>query len=205
MAVFPSGFDSFPTLVDNIDDITAAEPNNRGSAIVAIENKVGLNNSGVTSSLDYLIKNASSINPGHKHPESKITFNTTGGHTHDESNSTLISKITTNFQDLVTNNLTVGVKVQCGWNFANPDATGYGTKAIIFPEAFSAVPYYIDIFTFGNKTITDPTSRTDCTYGQHVDYSPGIIVLSVSGMTVKVKGGQGVRQLFYWKTIGPVA
>jgi len=91
MSVFPSSLDSFPTIVDNVNDVVAAHPNNRGSAIVALEAKTGVDNSAVSSSLDYLMKSALSVNPGHKHPESKITFSTVGGHDHDGSNSKLIS------------------------------------------------------------------------------------------------------------------
>ena len=46
--------------VDNVTDIIAAHLNN-------LEAKVGVDASAVASSLDYLVKNAASIDPGHKH------------------------------------------------------------------------------------------------------------------------------------------
>jgi hypothetical protein len=39
--------------------------NNAADALLALEAKVGANASAVTSSLDYLLKNAASNNPGH--------------------------------------------------------------------------------------------------------------------------------------------
>ncbi len=55
---------SFPTAlsnaVDGVTEIVAAHLNN-------LEVKVGTDNSAVTTSLDYLLKNVGSIDPGHKH------------------------------------------------------------------------------------------------------------------------------------------
>lgn len=55
---------SFPTeltnAVDSVTEIVAAHLNN-------LEAKVGIDNSAVATSLDYLLKNTSCINPGHKH------------------------------------------------------------------------------------------------------------------------------------------
>lgn len=46
---------------------------NEIDAIQAIEAKLGVDSSAVTSSIDYLLKNTSSINPGHKHTAVSIT------------------------------------------------------------------------------------------------------------------------------------
>ncbi len=55
---------SFPAAlsnaVDGVTEIVAAHLNN-------LEAKVGIDNSSVPASLDYLLKNAASIDPGHKH------------------------------------------------------------------------------------------------------------------------------------------
>jgi hypothetical protein len=55
---------AFPTnltnAVDGVTEIVAAHLNN-------LEAKVGVDGSAVSTSLDYLIKNAASIEPGHKH------------------------------------------------------------------------------------------------------------------------------------------
>jgi len=54
---FPTSLDSYATLVDNVDDVLAAHPNNRGDAIEAIEAKVGVDGSAVTTSHDFLVTN----------------------------------------------------------------------------------------------------------------------------------------------------
>ncbi|MEW6658160.1 MAG: tail fiber domain-containing protein [Thermodesulfobacteriota bacterium] len=55
---------SFPeelsNAIDSVTEIVAAHLNN-------LEAKVGIDNSAVTTSLDYLLKNVASIDPGHKH------------------------------------------------------------------------------------------------------------------------------------------
>jgi len=59
---FPSQFpataiDSYTTLTDNTDNVVANHPNARGSAITAVQTKVGVDNSAVTSSHDYKLVN----------------------------------------------------------------------------------------------------------------------------------------------------
>jgi|GEM_PF-2545798 hypothetical protein len=61
---------SFPAelsnAVDGVTEIVAAHLNN-------LEAKVGIDNSAVVTSLDYLLKNTGSINPGHKHTAGSFT------------------------------------------------------------------------------------------------------------------------------------
>ena len=64
---FPTSLDSYATLVDNTDDVLAAIPNNHADAIEALEAKVGVDSSAVATSIDYLLKSASSVDPGHLH------------------------------------------------------------------------------------------------------------------------------------------
>ena len=64
---FPTSLDSFSALVDNVDDVLAAVPNDRADSIEAIEAKLGIDGSAVATSIDYLLKSASSTDPGHKH------------------------------------------------------------------------------------------------------------------------------------------
>ena len=45
----------------------------------SLEAKIGVDSSAVTTSLDYLVKSASSADPGHKHPASKIVNTPAGG------------------------------------------------------------------------------------------------------------------------------
>lgn len=52
-ANFPTSMDSYTTLVDNTDNVVANHPNSRGSAIVALENKVGIDGDADTNTHDY--------------------------------------------------------------------------------------------------------------------------------------------------------
>ena len=54
---FPTSLDSFATLVDNTDDALASHQNDRADAIEALEAKVGVDSSAVTTSLDYKVNN----------------------------------------------------------------------------------------------------------------------------------------------------
>lgn len=63
----------FPTSLDTItdkasgDDVVADDINGAYDCIEHIQVKIGVDSSAVATSLDYLLKNASSSNPGHKH------------------------------------------------------------------------------------------------------------------------------------------
>jgi len=64
---FPGAIDSYDALTDNDSDVLAQHPNNRGDALEAIEAKMGIDSSAVVTSIDYLLKSASSVDPGHQH------------------------------------------------------------------------------------------------------------------------------------------
>jgi hypothetical protein len=64
---FPTTLDSYTTLVDNVDQVLAAHVNDRGSAIVALETKLGVNSSSVNTTIDYFLTNASGAYRTHKH------------------------------------------------------------------------------------------------------------------------------------------
>lgn len=72
---FPTSLDSFsdPTSTTPITSNTDATLNhatqhtNENDAIHAIETKVGIDASAVTTTIDYLLKSTSSVNPGHVH------------------------------------------------------------------------------------------------------------------------------------------
>lgn len=63
---FPTSLDSY-TNRTNGQTIDASHVDNLQDAVEAVEAKVGIDGSAVTSSLDYKVTNTSSINPGHKH------------------------------------------------------------------------------------------------------------------------------------------
>ena len=71
MAVaFPATLDSLtnPASTDTLNSPShAGQHSDANDAIEAIQAKLGVDSSAVATSLDYLVKNASSSNPGHKH------------------------------------------------------------------------------------------------------------------------------------------
>jgi len=78
---FPATLDNFtnPTATDTMVAVShSSQHTDENDAIEALESKVGVDNSVVATSLDYLVKNPLSIDPGHKHPASKIV-NTPAG------------------------------------------------------------------------------------------------------------------------------
>jgi hypothetical protein len=67
---FPTSLDSLtnPTSSDTLNSPDhALQHANANDAVEALEAKVGVNSSAVTTSLDYILKNSSSSNPGHRH------------------------------------------------------------------------------------------------------------------------------------------
>lgn len=74
---FPTSLDSLsnPSGGDAVGVVShSTQHANANDAIEALEAKVGVDNSAVTTSLDYKIKSTSSIDPGHKHTEGSITL-----------------------------------------------------------------------------------------------------------------------------------
>lgn len=64
---FPTSLDSITDKSDTTDDVAAADINGAYDCIEKMEAKIGVDSSAVTTSLDYLVKNVASSNPGHKH------------------------------------------------------------------------------------------------------------------------------------------
>lgn len=64
---YPVSLDSFSTLVDNVDNVLAADMNSRAVAIVALETKTGVDNSAVNTTIDYFLKHASGAYRLHTH------------------------------------------------------------------------------------------------------------------------------------------
>jgi hypothetical protein len=72
---YPGDLDTIPVFGTAIHGQPVAKEtiNNLRDALLALENKVGKNGSAVTSTLDYLLTNTASIDPGHKHTGASIT------------------------------------------------------------------------------------------------------------------------------------
>lgn len=69
-SAFPTSLDTFTNPTDSDDTSTfdhSGLETTQNDAIEALQAKVGINSSAVTTSLDYLVKSTSSSNPGHKH------------------------------------------------------------------------------------------------------------------------------------------
>lgn len=73
---FPATLDDNTTLhnIATGDVYIASFHNDPKDAVLALEAKVGANNSAVVTSLDYLVKSTSSVDPGHKHTGTSLTF-----------------------------------------------------------------------------------------------------------------------------------
>jgi len=55
MATYPGGIFSWTTVVDNTDDVLASHPNSIAAEVIALQTKVGVTGSAVTSTVDYLL------------------------------------------------------------------------------------------------------------------------------------------------------
>jgi hypothetical protein len=64
---FPSSIDGFTTKVDNVDNVLATHMNSVQSAVAAIEAKLGVDASAVTTSFDYFLKHTSGTFKTHTH------------------------------------------------------------------------------------------------------------------------------------------
>ena len=78
---FPTSLDTLtnPASSDLMSSVTvphATQHSDTNDAIEAIEAKIGINNSTVASSLDYITKSVSSLDPGHLHSKLRNTANT---------------------------------------------------------------------------------------------------------------------------------
>lgn len=72
---YPTSLDNFtnPTSTDTTTAVDhAVQHSNINDAVEALEAKVGINSSAVTTTLDYKVSNASSIDPGHHHTDTSI-------------------------------------------------------------------------------------------------------------------------------------
>lgn len=74
--VFPVSIDNYtnPNPTDDVSVVVhSTQHANHNDSIEAIEAKLGINSSAVTTSIDYLLKSSSSSDPGHKHTAASLT------------------------------------------------------------------------------------------------------------------------------------
>jgi hypothetical protein len=133
---FPTALDSYTTLVDNVDGIVAAHPNDRGDAIEALQAKVGIDSSAVTTSHDYQLRHLPSQGRDWSFGAYKVTArqlasNVAAGTAPLEvASSTVVTNLNAD---------TVDGKHVAGTNGAGEITTNDGTQ------------------TLTNKTLTSPT------------------------------------------------
>lgn len=85
---FPNTLDTLTNPSASSDTVTvshAGQHSDTNDAIEALEAKVGVNGSSVTTSLDYLVKNTSSIDPGHKHTVANLSDTTISSPTNGQA------------------------------------------------------------------------------------------------------------------------
>ncbi len=64
---YPVSLDSFTTVVDNVTNVLATHVNEKNVPISTLQAKVGVDSSGVTTSIDYFLKNAGGTFKTHVH------------------------------------------------------------------------------------------------------------------------------------------
>lgn len=124
---FPTSLDTYTTKVDGSDYPQAAHVNNMQDAIAALEAKVGIDGSAVSTSIDYLIKS------------------TTGGHRHDGSTSRKVKATDLDVTGITANYL---LRVNSGGTAIEGVNTTLPTGDLVGTTATQ---------TLSNKTLTQPT------------------------------------------------
>jgi hypothetical protein len=123
----------FPTELSNIlpgvTEIVAAHINN-------LEAKVGIDNSAVPTSLDYLVKNPGSLDPGHKHCKLWAADGNPEAVTVDAGGNVGIGTTPSPSQKLVVNGWThldglVGIGIAPGYGYGLKISTGTGHNSIM--------------------------------------------------------------------------
>lgn len=135
---------AFPTTVDSFSTPTAGSlanspsisgtMNSANTAIVALETKVGVDSSAVTSSLDYKLTNTASSNPGHKHTLANGATDVTASA--DEVNildGATLSTTELNYVDGVTS------AIQTQLNAKAPTASPTFTGTVTLPTGLTGI------------------------------------------------------------------
>lgn len=141
---FPTSKDSYTTLVDGTDYPKAAYLNDRGDAIEALETKVGIDGSTVTTSHDYKISTLETHNTNIKYAIDYSSFATAVSDIGSTVNTTLIVSST----QTLTADVTVTSNI---YTLALEDALFTGEYTITFNGPFDAGLY--EVFDTGS-TIT---------------------------------------------------
>lgn len=209
---FPSSLDSYTTH-NTGDVIQASDVNNPQDAIVALETKVGVDSSAVTTTLDYKLKNAASINPGHLHtvaaglndvnapsPATNDLFQFNGSKWVNTPAATTAIKFGGTGADGALNITSGTTTINCAnaavvvKNYTSISITGSGTLAFSNPNATGTM---IILKSQGNVTLTSSSApMIDCRNmgsagGSGGDGSDGKYFLGTTNHGVHSANGNG--------------
>jgi len=152
---FPSSLDSLtnPAASDNTTTVShSSQHSNANDAIEALEAKVGVNSSAVTSSLDYKVTNTSSSNPGHKHTLADGATNVTSS----AAELNILDGATLTVTELnYVDGVTSAIQTQLDAKAAASDLTTH-TSATAAHGATGAVVGTTNTQELTNKTLTAP-------------------------------------------------
>jgi hypothetical protein len=116
---FPTSLDAIPTDRTSGDVVPVSDANIYFDATYKLEEKVGVDSSAVSTTIDYKLKNSASLNPGHKHSNAGLS-NVPYSVTVETVNAT-VSTVTTSAHGLGTMPTKVQVSLVClsadvGWS-----------------------------------------------------------------------------------------
>lgn len=155
---FPGGLDSLtnPTSGQFLNNPAHDEQHaNVNDAIEALETKVGVDSSAVTTTLDYKVKSTSSVDPGHKHTK---LHNSSGTAIVQVGTSTRVTGQYLSDKFALTDAATIAVD----WNNGNVQSvTLGGNRTVTFANPISGGRYVL-VFkqdATGSRTITWPTIK----------------------------------------------
>lgn len=167
---------TFPTTIDTTLTPIAGQPLNNpsmtglvtflNSAVVALETKIGVDGSAVVTTIDYLLKNSSSINPGHKHTIASLTLSKSDiglgnvDNTSDVTKLAATASLTNKTISDSSNTIQLGGASVNGSGATSGQALGYnGSNWTPFNVA---LPKFGGTGSDGALTITSGTTTIDC-------------------------------------------
>lgn len=181
---FPTSLDSLtnPTGANNLNNPDhATQHSNVNDAVEALEAKVGVDSSAVATSLDYLVKNTASSDPGHKHTYSSISATgTPSATTFLRGDGTWSVPAAASF---------IGCRV---YKSASQNGTGTGEVTVTFDsENFDTDTMHDNVTN--NSRITFTTAGKYCVIGNvnHSANAAQILKIKLNGTTVISRNAQG--------------
>lgn len=126
---------------------------NLNDEVSAIETKLGIDGSLVATTIEYILKNSLSVNPGHKHTTASITF----GANENFVTATQLSNLHAPHSD----DQTIPVKATGAETNTGTDNDKFVTPKAIADSYIASLPTASSTTTFTNKTLTSPKINED--------------------------------------------